>query len=170
MQPKVFILDVDGVLNTGRFFYSDQGKIMKEFGADDNDALSLIDDLLEIRFVSGDKRGFAISKKRVEDDMKYRLDCVSTFERIDWIKKLYNPKEVIYMGDGIFDYMVFKEVGYSIAPAGSDPYTTEHADYICERAGGHRAVAEACRHLMDKFFGGYNPDRILQLRKDTVGN
>ncbi len=165
MQPKVFILDVDGVLNTGRFFYSEQGKMMKEFGADDNDALSLIDDLLEIRFVSGDKRGFAITKKRVEEDMNYPLDLVSTFERIDWIKKRYNLDEVIYMGDGVFDYMVFKEVGYSIAPAASDAYTAKHADYICERAGGDRAVAEACRHLMDKFFGGYNPDKILQVRE-----
>ncbi len=165
MQPKVFILDVDGVLNTGRFFYSEHGKVMKEFGADDNDALTLVEDLLEIRFVSGDKRGFSVTKKRVEEDMKYPLDLVSTFNRIDWIKERYKPEEVIYMGDGIFDYMVFREVGYSIAPAASDAYTAEHADYVCKRAGGDRAVSEACRHILEKFFGAYNPDKILELKK-----
>jgi len=39
--PKVFILDVDGVLTTGQFFYTSEGKTMKVFGPDDNDGLSL---------------------------------------------------------------------------------------------------------------------------------
>jgi 3-deoxy-D-manno-octulosonate 8-phosphate phosphatase KdsC-like HAD superfamily phosphatase len=39
--PKVFILDVDGVMNTVHFLYSADGKLMKIFGADDNDGLSL---------------------------------------------------------------------------------------------------------------------------------
>lgn len=169
MKPKVFIIDVDGVLNTGRFFYSEEGKVMKEFGADDNDALALLENLLEIRFVSGDKRGFAITKKRVVDDMHYPLDLVSTFKRIDWIKERYNPQEVVYMGDGIFDYLVFREVAYSIAPASSDPYTIEHANYICKRVGGDRAVSEACRHILEKFFGGYQPDNILLKGSENTG-
>lgn len=164
LNPKVFILDVDGVLTTGRFFYDENGKAFKEFGADDNDALKLLEGLLEVRFVSGDKRGFPISKRRV-DDMKFQIDCVSTFKRIDWIKEHYDPKNVIYMGDGIFDFMVFNEVGYSIAPAGSDPITMSKADFVCERKGGDRAVAEATRHVMDKFLGGYKPERILEIMK-----
>ena len=39
---KYFIIDVDGVLATGQFFYSKEGKIMKVFGPDDNDGLSLL--------------------------------------------------------------------------------------------------------------------------------
>ena len=31
---KVFILDVDGVLTNGQFFYTDKGKVMKIFGPD----------------------------------------------------------------------------------------------------------------------------------------
>ena len=38
MKLKVFILDVDGVMTTGQFFYSKDGKQMKVFGPDDNDA------------------------------------------------------------------------------------------------------------------------------------
>lgn len=34
--PKVFILDVDGVLTSGQFFYTGEGKVMKIFGPDDN--------------------------------------------------------------------------------------------------------------------------------------
>src|SRR5437868_760835 len=118
LQPKNFVLDVDGVMTDGRFYYSAEGKVMKAFGPDDHDALLLLKPYLNIVFVTGDKKGFAISKKRIADDMKFPLELVSTFERIHWLKDNgYKPEETIYMGDGIFDAMVFKEVAYGIAPA-----------------------------------------------------
>ena len=40
--PEVFVLDVDGVLTSGAFFYTEDGKKFKSFGPDDNDALSLL--------------------------------------------------------------------------------------------------------------------------------
>lgn len=156
VQPKVFILDVDGVLTDGCFYYSQDGKVLKKFGPDDNDALKLLAPYIEIRFVSGDKRGFSISKARV-DDMRFPIDFVSTTERIDWIKERYNPLEVIYMGDGIFDSKVMSQVGYSIATISSDKFAKESANYVTEREGAHRAVAEACLHILDKFFTPYNP-------------
>jgi 3-deoxy-D-manno-octulosonate 8-phosphate phosphatase (KDO 8-P phosphatase) len=55
------IMDVDGVLTTGQFFYTAKGKAMKVFGPDDNDGLSLLKPYIEIRFVTGDKKGFEIS-------------------------------------------------------------------------------------------------------------
>lgn len=42
---------------------------MKIFGPDDNDAISLLKEFIDIRFISGDKKGFSISKKRIVDDM-----------------------------------------------------------------------------------------------------
>ena len=88
-KPKVFILDVDGVMTNGQFLYSKEGKEMKVFGPDDNDALCLLKPYLEIRFVTGDKKGFKISKKRINDDMKFKTKepahgaspfCSNTFE------------------------------------------------------------------------------------------
>ena len=38
---KVFILDVDGVMTTGQFLYSETGKQMKVFGPDDHKPDSL---------------------------------------------------------------------------------------------------------------------------------
>ncbi len=158
--PKVFIVDVDGVLSTGQFLYSDEGKMFKVFGADDNDGLSLLKPFIEVRFISGDKRGFSISQKRIVEDMDYPLDLVSTIRRVDWIKEKYSLDEVIYMGDGIFDHYVFKHVGYSIATANSDPLAKQKADFVTERTGGNRAVAEACLHILDKFFETYNPEKM----------
>jgi 3-deoxy-D-manno-octulosonate 8-phosphate phosphatase (KDO 8-P phosphatase) len=157
---KVFILDTDGVITTGQFFYTVEGKAMKVFGPDDNDALSLLKPYLETRFVTGDKKGYPISKKRISDDMKFQLDLVSTIHRVEWIKERYNLAEVIYMGDGIFDHYVMQRVGYSIAPANADKLTASQANYVTKRSGGDRAVAEACLHILEEFFEPYNPEAI----------
>lgn len=148
---KNFIFDVDGVFTDGSFYYSENGKILKKFGDADNDALSLISDKLHIEMITGDKRGFPISEKRIKNDMGYPISLVSTFERIDWIKKRFDPKETIYMGDGIYDPLVFREVGYSIAPQNAFINTKEYADYITQSKGGQGAVAEAIIHVINKF-------------------
>ncbi len=149
MKIKNFIIDVDGVFTDGTFYYTEQGKIMKKFGPEDADALSLLKNKMNIHVVSGDKRGFAITKKRIQDDMKLKLDLVSTFERIEWLSQLYDPKESIYMGDGIFDPLVFKKVAYSIAPANAFYTTKKEADYVTNAKGGEGAVAEAVLHILD---------------------
>lgn len=152
-RPTVFVLDVDGVMTDGKFVYSDRGKVYKTFGPDDNDALSLLSPHMEIRFVTGDSRGFDISKKRIVEDMKRPLDLISTTRRLDWIRQQYDPQLVVYMGDGIFDTLVFKGVGYSIAPANACDFAKESASFVTKRAGGDRAVADACIHLLKHFFG-----------------
>jgi 3-deoxy-D-manno-octulosonate 8-phosphate phosphatase (KDO 8-P phosphatase) len=159
-QPKFFILDVDGVLTDGTFVYTDQGKVSKTFGPDDNDALCLLKKYIYVHFVTGDKRGYSISKKRVVDDMKFPLDLVSTFDRVNWIKEKYNLKETIYMGDGIFDVLVFDKVAYSIAPDNAIYTTKNRANFVTKTSGGHGAVAEACLHIMENFFIAFDPSDI----------
>lgn len=159
MTPKIFILDVDGVMTTGQFFYSEEGKVMKVFGADDSDALKLLKPYIDILFLTADKRGYPITKKRIVDDMGYPLFLVAgTKERVEWIKTLNKLKldEVIYMGDGFFDHYVMKEVGYSIATTDADENTKLYADYITKRTGGNRAVAEACIHILERFFNVFD--------------
>lgn len=159
-KPRVFILDVDGVMTTGHFLYTAEGKSLKIFGPDDADGLSLLNSYIAIHFVTGDRKGLPISHKRIVEDMNYPLDLVSTIRRIDWIEEKYNPEEVIYMGDGIFDHYVMKAVSYSIAPANADPEAKAHANYVTKRTGGDRAVAEACLHVLETFFDPYNPDEL----------
>ncbi len=62
-----FVLDVDGVLTDGSFLYDERGKAYKVFGPDDADALKVLSKYVDIVFTSQDKRGFNISKKRVND-------------------------------------------------------------------------------------------------------
>ena len=155
---KNFIIDVDGVMTDGRFYYTSEGKAMKAFGADDHDGLLLLKPYLNIVFVTGDKKGFEITKKRIADDMKFPLELVSTLGRIEWmIEKGLDPKETIYMGDGIFDAMVFSKVGYGISPANGFFTTKKEADFVTQSVGGHGAVGEACVHLLERFFTPFDP-------------
>ena len=158
---QVLILDVDGVLTTGQFFYNEDGKKFKVFGPDDNDATSLLEKSIEVRCVTGDQSGFDISRRRVVDDMNLKLDLVSTTKRLNWIKSRYDLSKVIYMGDGIFDHYVFKEVGYGIAPNNAGENAKKYADFVTKKSGGNRAVAEACLHVLDKFFDAYDPNQPL---------
>jgi 3-deoxy-D-manno-octulosonate 8-phosphate phosphatase (KDO 8-P phosphatase) len=149
---KNFILDVDGVFTDGKFYYSKDGKIYKVFGDADNDALSLIKDKLHIEMVTGDKRGFEISKKRIEEDMGFPISLVSTFQRADWISNKFDLSETIYMGDGIYDPLVFSKVGYSITPQNAFFNTKKYANFITQSKGGEGAVAEAVIHIYEKIF------------------
>lgn len=164
MTPEIFLVDVDGVLTTGHFLYSSEGKSYKIFGKDDSDGLSLLSSHLPIKFVSGDRKGFSISKKRVED-MKFEIELVSTIKRVSWIKKNFDINKVIYMGDGIFDHYVFKEVLYAIAPNNAHKFAKDKSDFVTTSSGGNGAVAEACLHILDKYFDPYNPN--APLIKDT---
>ena len=149
---KNLILDVDGVLTTGQFLYTTEGKFAKVFGPHDNDGIKLLSSHLSISAVSADKRGFPISKKRVGDDMGLRIDLVPEGERLEWMTKNFNLAETIYMGDGINDAAIFEKVAYSIAPANAFYTAKAKASFVTDAKAGEGAVAEACLHILDRFF------------------
>ena len=123
-KPDLFILDLDGVMTDGKFYYTRHGKIAKKFGPDDGDALNILKNFLDIIFVSADKKGFEVSKKRIQKDMNFKIYLVpGGIERKIWIQKKFKNKRVIYMGDGIFDSLIMKNFFYSISPNNSDPET-----------------------------------------------
>lgn len=156
---KNFVIDVDGCLTTGQFLYSSKGKVMKVFGSDDADALSLLKGKISIHMISGDKRGFSITKKRI-NDIGFTLSLVSTFQRVEWIKNKLKPNETIYMGDGIYDGLVFEKVAYSIAPANAFYLTKQKANFVTSAKGGEGAVAEACLHIIEKFFEKFDLSKL----------
>lgn len=84
--------------------------------------------------------------------MGYPLSMVSTFQRIEWINERFDPMETIYMGDGIYDPLVFAGVGYSIAPANAFYNTKKYANHITQSNGGQGAVAEAVIHIIEFLF------------------
>jgi 3-deoxy-D-manno-octulosonate 8-phosphate phosphatase (KDO 8-P phosphatase) len=103
--------------------------------------------------ISGDKRGYGITKKRIGDDMGYPISLVSTFERREWLEQRFDLSKTIYMGDGIYDVLVFDFVGFSIAPQNAFFNTKRQANYVTTARGGEGAVAEACVYICEKILG-----------------
>ena len=76
---------------------------------------------------------------------------------------------MIYMGDGIFDHYVMREVGYAIAPANTDKFAKQQAHYVTDHSGEDRVVAEACLHIMGKFLSPFNPSKLLSAQSKMSG-
>ena len=99
--------------------------------------------------------------------MGYKLSLVSTFDRLDWINKRFDLERTVYMGDGIYDPLVFNGVSYSICPNNGFYNTKKYADYITKSNGSEGAVAEAVLHVLEKFF---EIENILSLQINKSGN
>lgn len=149
----IFVLDVDGILTSGNFFYSREGKVLKEFGADDFDALREIMNFIPVVFISADIKGLPIHYKRIVEEMKWDFFTVSGEPKIrwDWMKKSFPNKKIIYMGDGIYDWYSLESCFFGITTKDALEHVKDVADFVTKRSGGNRAAAEACIHLMERF-------------------
>ena len=152
MKKLIFLLDVDGVMTTGQFLYSQNGKAYKIFGPHDNDGLKLLKDKLKIKFITADKRGYPITKNRIVEDMGFELELVSEQERFNYIKQNFDLKELIYMGDGYYDVKILQECRFGIAPASARKEAKEAADFVTESNAGEGAVLDACLKIIRRFF------------------
>jgi len=147
------VFDVDGVMTGSSMWYSQEGKLLKAFSADDADALKLLSEHTSIAFVSADHRGFPITSKRISEDMGWDLSLVSSSDRVDWISAKCELDSAAYMGDSFTDIKTLKAVGVGIAPNDALPGVLAAAEYVTSRNGGDRAVAEACFYLLVNHFG-----------------
>ena len=154
--PEYAIFDVDGVMTTGQFIYSQNGKEYKIFGAHDNDGIKLLAGKFKVVFLTADKRGFPISKKRIVEDMKQELFLVSEDERLDFVIENYGLDKVIYMGDGLHDAAILSQCKFGIAPANARIEAKSVAKFVTPSRSGEGAVLDACLHIINKYFGEYN--------------
>ena len=55
--------------------------------------------------------------------MKFSINLIKNNKRHDWIKKNYDLKKTIFMGDGIFDWITMQNCFYSISCADSSNFS-----------------------------------------------
>lgn len=148
---KHLVMDVDGVLNTGHFFYSAEGKAMKAFGPHDKDGIKIAQQAgLTIDFITADKNGWGITCARLIDDWGFTLinvHLVTEQDRLQWIQDRFDITEVAYIGDGIHDAPVLARVALGIAPRSARKEARANADYITESDAGSGAVLDAVLYI-----------------------
>ena len=145
------IFDVDGVFTDGSFFYDINGKFAKRFGAHDADGVKILraHTKAEIIAISADKRGFAISKRRMAD-MGLELNMVSEHNRYEWLDARFDLSTSFFMGDGHFDAPLLKQCRFGATPKNAVARCIENADYVTLRNGGDGAVYEASLWLLEQ--------------------
>jgi len=142
------IFDVDGVFTNGSFVYDQYGKQYKIFGPHDSDGLNLLRQRgIELQAITADRRGFPITRKRMED-MGLDVSLVSEADRINYVRKYSPPDTTCFVGDGHYDAFVFDVVKYSIAPANAVSVARSKAKYVTSTSGGNGAVYEAAQHIL----------------------
>jgi 3-deoxy-D-manno-octulosonate 8-phosphate phosphatase (KDO 8-P phosphatase) len=147
--PKFAIFDVDGVMTTGQFLYSINGKEYKIFGPHDNDGIKMICSLIKVIFITADERGYPITKRRIVDDMKQELYLVNEKDRLNFIENNYGLSNVIYMGDGYYDAAILAKSFFGIAPNNARIEAKKVANYITPSNSGEGAVLDACLKIKE---------------------
>jgi 3-deoxy-D-manno-octulosonate 8-phosphate phosphatase (KDO 8-P phosphatase) len=160
---KHLVTDVDGVLNTGHFIYSENGKMYKVFGPHDKDGIKIAQALgLTIDFITADKTGFAITCARLINDWgvsENNVHLVSEGDRLEWIKDRFNLDEVAYIGDGFHDVPILEAVKLGIAPNSARREAKRAAKYVTECIAGSGAVLDACL-IIKALIKGQNKERL----------
>ena len=144
-----FILDVDGVLTDGCFYYSEKGKIIKKFGAHDHDGIKLLKPFFNISLITADKKGYNISKLRAKD-MGLKITLVKEENRFSYFEKIGFDR-CIYAGDGHYDAAILKKVFIGFATRNSVELAKKNANYVTKNIGGWGAVYEICMKLIKHF-------------------
>lgn len=145
------ITDVDGVLTDGKYFYSDKGKVLKQFGPHDSDGFKIIKSLgIRVTAISADHRGFSITKKRL-NDMGIEVHLVPEKDRLNWMKKKCFLDSTAFVGDGLYDAAVMKVCALSFAPSNALDITKNVASYVTKAGGGNGVIFEVGMELLRMF-------------------
>lgn len=155
-RKMIVISDVDGCLTDGKFIYTSEGKVAKIFGAHDNDGIKLLrKNGIEVRFISADKRGFEITKKRIED-MKCEVDYVPESSRASYLARYCADERytngVVFFGDGLGDLAAAKNnesmTFMFFAPANARQPVIDNADFVTENIGGEGAFLDLAEEIV----------------------
>lgn len=154
MNNKVVISDVDGCLTDGKFIYTADGKVAKIFGPHDNDGVKLLKaNNFDVVFISADKRGFPITKRRI-DDMNCPVFNVSESDRMGWVKNYIEMNEYrfsVFFGDGISDITVMDVVDKFACPANARKEVKMVADYVTDSIGGQGAFLDFAQWVIETY-------------------
>tara|TARA_B110000008_G_scaffold276562_1_gene316065 strand:- start:879 stop:1352 length:474 start_codon:yes stop_codon:yes gene_type:complete len=149
---KYLICDVDGVMTSGHYLYSKFGKSFKIFGPHDHDGIKILKNLIKIIFITADKNGFSISKRRIQKDMEQKIILVNEEERYSYLEKNFGLRNIIYMGDGFYDAPIIKDCYFGICPKNARIEAKRCADFITPSNSGEGAVLDACLKIKKLFF------------------
>lgn len=146
------IIDVDGVLTDGTFWYSAKGKEYKRFAPHDAEALNALKQHFPIKIISADERGKKISERRV-NDLGFDLQIVSSSARRLLVSSMQaKGRNVLFIGDSISDIPAMSEATFAVCPSNACIGVSSYVDYVLRTQGG-RGVMSEIKQLLEEALG-----------------
>ena len=148
---KLLIMDCDGVLTDGRFFFGPTGEELKVFFVRDGQGLTYWHKAGGISgIISG--RNSPIVEMRgkqlgIEHFWQGRKEKVTAFNEMIAAAAV-TPEEAAFVGDDTPDAEVFPLVGLAVAVADAHDDAKNGAHYVTTNAGGRGAVREVIDLLL----------------------
>ena len=148
-KNKIAIIDCDGVITTGKSFYSQDGKSLKAYGCYDKEMLKFLAKNCnwDFLFVSDDQKGFNITSARL-NDIGFPLVKASPDERRKIVEQ-YNSTDAItiFIGDSLSDIPALVEAKYNGTTCDAPDKVKKLCNYVSERKCGEGALAEILENL-----------------------
>jgi len=148
---KLLLLDVDGVLTSGKLLYSNSGEILLPFDIKDGSGLTyLMRAGLAVGIVTGkDNEAVAHRARQLGIEIVFR----NVSNKVAAVKEIISSsnlsfEEVLYVGDDLLDLPVMERVGVAVAVPDAAEEVKQVADYTTTRPGGDGAVREVCEMIL----------------------
>lgn len=172
---KILLMDVDGVLTDGRFYYSDEGAEFKAFDVKDGFAIRM-GGIAGLKFgiITGKMSSIVERRAKELGITEVHQGYFDKLEVYNGIKSRngLTDAECAYIGDDLFDLSVISQVGFSACPADAVDEVKNTVDFIASHKGGRGAVRELiemilkahCKwdNLLEKFTAGKIDTRVNQ--------
>ncbi len=162
MKVKAVFMDCDGVLSTGSYFYTGDGKFLKEFSCIDGKGFAKARaEGIQLLVITEEPHedGFSISKKRCEDQGIELVRAKSAEDKLSIVRKYLDKwkadiSEAAFVSDDVGDVHVLEKIGLPIAVSNATDEVKDlvkrRGGYITKRSGGKGAVREAIEWILQK--------------------
>jgi 3-deoxy-D-manno-octulosonate 8-phosphate phosphatase (KDO 8-P phosphatase) len=147
---KLLIMDVDGVLTDGKFYYVSlpEGGMLETKGFDSRDGLGLRlahHYGIKTGIITG--RGSPVIEARAKDlgiEFLYQncLEKIGPYQEMCAQAKVTDA-DVCYVGDDLTDLPLLVRVGLGVCVANADKFVSKHCHFQTKNVGGSGAVREA---------------------------
>lgn len=149
---KLLVLDVDGVLTDGGLYYDHEGNVTKRFNVQDGLGIKLAQAAgLHVAVITGLNHASVEKRVRELGIEEYHAGHLAKVPLLQGICERLDVtmEETAYLGDDWIDAGCMRAVGLPMAVANAQHETLVLAEVITEAGGGHGAVREAIRYLLE---------------------
>jgi 3-deoxy-D-manno-octulosonate 8-phosphate phosphatase (KDO 8-P phosphatase) len=151
LSIKLIVLDVDGVLTDGSFWWGPNGEEWKRFHFADIMGLSRARRAgLKLALISGEDSPLIdrlAAKMQISDVEKSCKDKARALRKLADLHHL-ELAEICFMGDDVNDLPALEIAGLPAAPADAQPPIREKCRFVSTARGGNGAVRELIEMIL----------------------